>query len=382
MALPHICFDATCVVPNGKGATIYALSLLRALQQLNPPAQFTVLMRQEAVAQLTNSPQNWTIQGVSVKSAHLWHLVTLPHLLRSLKPDLLHLLGEVALGRLPVPYVLTIHELPHLYRQKTHHAATSAYAYLSQKVIETTLPAACRRAVHLLAVSQSTATDLSKAFRIPPERISVTYEAAAAQFFAAADQPLSEWLQTIPHPYLLIFATGDRREVPEQVVQAFGAIANRIPHGLVIAGRCPSWQKQQLTELATQLNCLERLHFTGFVPDADLPILYRDAEVFIEISRYEGFGLQVCEAMATGTVTIASEVSSLPEVIGNAGYLVPLEENATLADTLWSILNSPIEAQKLAHLARQRATQFSWQTCAQETWHVLESVLSQSKPIT
>ncbi|NJM20681.1 MAG: glycosyltransferase family 4 protein [Richelia sp. SM1_7_0] len=87
--LPHICIDATCVVTDTKGASVYALSLLMALQKLSLKARFTVLMRTDAVNRIEVNNYNWKIEGVTVKSTHLWHLLSLPHILRRLKPDLL-----------------------------------------------------------------------------------------------------------------------------------------------------------------------------------------------------------------------------------------------------------------------------------------------------
>lgn len=377
MSLPHICIDATCIVPNGKGATVYALSLLKALHQLNPPARFTVLIRQEAIDSLQGYLTGWTIQGVKVKTAHLWRLFALHRLLHVLKPDLLYVMGEAALGWLPVPYLLSIHELPHLYRKRTGANPRSWYQWVSQQIIELTLPYACRHATHVLALSHSTAKDLVSEFNLHPQQVSVAYPAADIRFFQGADPSLSAWCQALPYPYFLTFATGDRREIPEQVVQALGIIASQIPHYLVIAGRCPDWQKAILTDVATQAGCLERLHFTGFVPDAALPSLYQNAAVYVEISCYEGFGLQVCEAMATGTPAIASDVASLPEVIGNVDYLVPLNESQILAEKLFTLLTNPTVAKLVSSLAQKQATEFSWQRCAHQTWKAMQTSLSQ-----
>jgi len=374
---PHICIDATCIVLDGKGATVYAVSLLKELLYLaQNRARFSVFMRTEAISLLNISSSNWSIQGVKVKSAHLWHLFTLPRLLVKLKPDLLHILGEAVFTWLSVPYLLTVHELPHLYHKKTLNTNQSLYQHLSQHLTKILLPGTCRRAAHLLAISRSTAIDLVREFQVHSQKVTITYEAADIRFFQAKSQPVSDWCRTLPRPYLLTFATGDRREVPEQVVQAFGLIASQIPHHLVIAGRCSDWQKSTLTKAAVQLDCLERLHFTGFVPDTDLPVLYRDADIYIEMSRYEGFGLQVCEAMATGTVAIASDVASLPEVVGNGGYLVPLGHSTMLADKLLTLLTDSIKIQRLSKLAQQQAAQFSWHKCATESWAAMEKILN------
>ncbi len=374
--LPHICIDATCIVTDTKGASVYALSLLTALQKLSLPARFTVLMRTEVINRIKVDNPNWKIKAVTVKSTISWHLLTLPGILRKLKPDLLFVLGETPLAFVPIPYILTIHELPHLYRKLAGITNKPLHHRLSYRLTEIFLPNTCRQSIHLLAVSQSTATDLEKEFQINPQKISVTYEGADIRFFQTESLTTSIWFQSIPRPYLLTFATGDNREIPEQVVSAFGKCNSQIPHHLVIAGNCSESQKSTLVETAVKLGCLNKLHFTGYVPDNDLPVLYRNADIYIEMSRYEGFGLQICEAMAAGTAVIATEVSSLPEVVGNGGYLVKLGDTLTLTQKILFLLKNPTELQKLSKLAGEQAANFTWEKCAKETWNVIDKVIS------
>ncbi|MGB3756633.1 MAG: glycosyltransferase family 1 protein [Rivularia sp. (in: cyanobacteria)] len=374
--LPHICIDATCIVTDTKGASVYALSLLMALQKLSLRARFTVLMRTEVINRIKVDNPNWKIKAVTVKSTIWWHLLTLPDILRSLKPDLLFVLGETPLAFVPIPYILTIHELPHLYRKLAGIRNKPLHHRLSHQLSEIFLPNTCRQATHLLAVSQSTAIDLEKEFQINPQKISVTYEGADIRFFQTESLTTSGWFTNIPHPYLLTFATGDNREVPQQVVSAFGKCNSQIPHHLVIAGNCSESQKSTLVKTAIKMGCLDKLHFTGYVPDNDLPILYRNADIYIEMSRYEGFGLQICEAMATGTAVIASDVSSLPEVVGNGGYLVQLGDITALSQKILFLLKNPTELQRLSKLAREQAANFTWEKCAKETWNVIDKVIS------
>ena len=374
--LPHICIDATCVVTDTKGASVYAISLLTALQKLSLRVRFTVLMRQENINRIKINNPNWKIKGVTVKSTIPWHLFTLPGILRRLKPDLLFVLGETPLAFVPVPYILTIHELPHLYRKLAGIRNKPLHHRLSYRLTEIFLPSICRQATHLLAVSQSTATDLEKEFQINPQKTSVTYEGADIRFFQADSLTTSGWFTNIPHPYLLTFATGDNREVPVEVVNAFGKCNSQIPQHLVIAGNCSESQKSTLVKTAIKMGCLDKLYFTGYVPSEDLPILYRNADIYIEMSRYEGFGLQVCEAMAAGTAVIATEVSSLPEVVGDGGYLVKLGDTLTLAQNILFLLKNPTELQKLSKLAKQQAANFTWEKCAKKTWNVIDKVIS------
>ncbi|MEL7225585.1 MAG: glycosyltransferase family 1 protein, partial [Cyanobacteria bacterium J06576_12] len=288
--------------------------------------------------------------------------------------DLVHILGEGSVAWMPTPYIIAVHELPHLYRQKVGEFKRSLYASIGQSVSELFLPRTCRRATSILALSHSTADDLIQEYRVAAEKVSVAYPAANNIFFQVSNQERSRWCENLPQPYLLTFATGDRREVPSQVVEAFGQICRQVSHCLVIAGKCPDWQKSELIAIAKQQGCAERLYFTGYVPDAELPFLYRDADIFIELSRYEGFGLQVCEAMATGTDVITTDVSSLPEVVGSEGHLVALNDPSQLGTTIAKILTQPKSHATEKSLCNQAAT-FSWDTCSQLTWLAMKSIV-------
>lgn len=365
---PLICFDATCVLPGGKGAATYALSLLDALHRLAPPADMLVLVRHESRAMLRALHPEWLIRSVAVPSAHLWHTFTLPRLVARLRPAVLHILGEAAVSSVPVPYVMSVHEVPPVVRRavvRPRRSVREAAACYTQNFF---LPRACRRAAHLLALSESTARDLQQEYRVPPDRISVAYPAAAPRFGEAGRVDRGAPPESLPIPYVLTFATGDPREVPENVVRAFGIVCRHVSHSLVVAGRCPEPVRARLIAAAREYGCVERLHFTGYVADCDLPKIYAGADAFVEISRYEGFGLQLCEAMASGTPVIGANTSSVPEVVGAGGQLVSCDDIATLSGVLAPLLMDPAVRDLWARRARQKAAGFSWEACANVTW--------------
>src|SRR6185437_16647875 len=117
------------------------------------------------------------------------------------------------------------------------------------------------------------------------------------------------------------------------------------------------------------------VHFTGYVPEADLPALYSGAEAFVFPSLYEGFGMPPIEAMACGTPVIASNVSSLPEVVGDAALLVdPLDVDA-IAEAIHRVLTDHDLADDLRNRGLARAKQFTWERAARETLTAYDQVL-------
>jgi glycosyltransferase involved in cell wall biosynthesis len=127
-----------------------------------------------------------------------------------------------------------------------------------------------------------------------------------------------------------------------------------------------------------RLGLENHMHFMGFVPEDDLPALYNGADLFAFPSLYEGFGLPVLEAMACGTPVITSNVSSLPEVAGNAALLVDPYNVDELAGAIRRILSDPALAADLRARGLERARQFSWERTAQETLEVYRNVLQQT----
>ena len=121
------------------------------------------------------------------------------------------------------------------------------------------------------------------------------------------------------------------------------------------------------------------MRFTGYVDDADLPALYSSAEAFIYPSQYEGFGLPPLEAMACGTPVITSNTSSLPEVVGEAGFKLPPHDVEALTETMAKLLSDAAMSQHYKRAGLERAKLFSWERAARETQAVYDEVFEQAK---
>lgn len=373
---PHVCFDATSYTPAGKGAATYTYELLGALHALDASARVTVIARESVAQQLQARLAGWVVVPKPVRSALAWHLFGLPRFVAEIAADVVHVLHETPIGRMPVPYCMSVHELPELRRRYSADDLTSLYSTISSRVTERLLPQSCCRAGHLFALSESTARDLAHLYGVPSGHISVVYPGVSRRFFQPDTEAPSEWIRRLPTPYVLTFATGDGREIPEQAIEAFGSVFHQIPHTLVVAGRCPARLCMRLQALVTRAGCQDRVAFTGYVPEAELPALYRSASVYVDLSRYEGFGLQVAEAMAAGTPTIATAIPAIAEVVGPTGYVVQAGDAQSLADQLLELLLTPESELRFSRDAfSARAATFRWETAAQKVWSTIEAML-------
>ncbi len=242
------------------------------------------------------------------------------------------------------------------------------------RVIErATLPPAVRRATALTAISQATADDLGR--RFPPARAKTTVTPLAADArFGATDGPSVTEVaarHAIERPYVLAVGTLEPRKNLPRLIEAFALLPDELrdAHELVLVGAAGWETEATMRSIAAHGGLVRAL---GHVPDADLPALYRGAALFAYPSLYEGFGLPVLEAMTAGATVLTSDISSLPEVAGDAALYCDPRSSESIRDALARGLGDPAGAAELARRGTARAATFSWDRYAAETLAVLE----------
>jgi len=173
----------------------------------------------------------------------------------------------------------------------------------------------------------------------------------------------------VHRPFLFYVGGFDDRKNIQFLLTAFAA-ADLENASLVLAGtRSPS-QGRDLDSLTRQLNISDRVSYLGWVDDYELAALYATAEAFVYPSRYEGFGLQLVEAMALGCPVLASDVTSLPEILGDGGETFPLDDPERLTQLLRRVMHDSAYREALSTRSRQRGQHFSWRKTASDTLDV------------
>ena len=285
-------------------------------------------------------------------------------------PTLFHATEHLLLPLRGVPTVLTVHDL--IFRRYPAH-----HKRLNRWYLNATMPLFCRRAGHIIAVSEQSKRDIVEAYSVAPEKITVIYEAADPRF---CPQPANTAADVrtrygLPDRYLLFVGTIEPRKNLGRVLAAFERLhAERLTDALVIVGK-RGWLYDDFFARLEGSPAKQAVIFPGFVPDTDLPAVYAAAQAFAFPSEFEGFGLPVLEAMACGTPVVCSNTSSLPEVAGDAALLVdPLEVDA-LTDALGRVLRDPALAADLRARGLAQAARFSWARAAEETLAVYRRVM-------
>lgn len=358
----------------GTGSGQYTRHLLEALAKVDPATEY-LLFSPGPISNTQYPISNWT---------KLWfEQVAFPLACRRSDLDLAHVPYFASPLFPTVPTVVTIHDLiPLLLPAYRGSLLVRTYTRL--------VAAAARKAEAIITVSKASKRDIVRHLHIPPERIHVTYEAAGEAFQPVEDEAQLAAIRqkyALPERYLLYLGGFDQRKNLSTLLRAFALLVNKQTHRvlslskearLVIAGQLPGRDTPRFPDprrLVRELGVEERVTFTGWVPEEDKPALLSGATAFVFPSLYEGFGLPPLEAMACGTPVIASNRSSLPEVVGEGGVLVEPTDVEALAGAMEALLTDDALRAELQQEALAQAAKFSWQQTALETLAVYRKVI-------
>jgi glycosyltransferase involved in cell wall biosynthesis len=294
----------------------------------------------------------------------------LPRLCRKLGCDVLHSPTGVAPLMTPARSAVTLHDMA--FRVHPRDFAFSHRAFVSMF-----LPRSARRAELVLTDSEWSAAEIHRLLDIPLSKIRIVPLGVHDRFFQPVpDEDLRRVRETssLPPEFILYLGTIEPRKNLVTLVEALAFLwKQNVKIPLVIAGRF-GWKIRSLMDRIDELGIRDAVHFPGFVDDADLPALYRSATVFAYPSKYEGFGLPVLEAMASGRPVVALNRTSIPEVAGDSAVLVNENSPKALAAALRNLLEDTEKRERLGNDARKRARLFPWSRTADLTFHYLKEL--------
>jgi glycosyltransferase involved in cell wall biosynthesis len=287
--------------------------------------------------------------------------------------DLFHAPDFIPPLHTPIPTVITVHDLAFLHWP--HFVTKDSAAYYGQ------IDRAVSHARHIIVPSEHTRRDLIARLGVPGEKVSVIYEAADPSFVPLPENETRREMMAkydLPERYALFVGTIEPRKNLNGLLQAFRILSDRYnvsDVGLIVAGS-RGWLYEDTLETIETLNLSSRVRLLGRVSDDDLHKLYVGARCHAHPAFYEGFGLPPLEAMASGTPTIVSNVSSLPEVVNDAALLVDPRDWEEIAVALQRLFTDDELHGALRCRGLQRAKCFSWELAARQTLRVYETVVA------
>jgi glycosyltransferase involved in cell wall biosynthesis len=357
------------------GITRYTLELARALAALDNGPEITLLTAGHPGPLSSLDVQRVALRGCRLLPA-LMGLgnVLIPLLARRLQLDVVHDPTGVMpfyFGAAQARTIVTVHDVfPWSYPGVSTRLDTLIYRHW--------LPRVLPRADAVITDSAASKADISQYLNIPGSQIGVIPLGKSAHYRvpSAVDIEKARTRYKLPFNYILFVGSIEKRKNLRRVLQAFVQLRHKgIPHKLVLAGAA-KWRFAEIMQSVDDFGLQEDVIFPGYIAEEDLPALYGGSDVFLFPSFYEGFGLPVVEAMACGTPAITSNVSSLPEVAGEACLLVDPYDVDSLTDATYRVLTDSHLRQELQERGSARAAQFTWNRTARETLKVYESVFT------
>jgi glycosyltransferase involved in cell wall biosynthesis len=299
---------------------------------------------------------------------------SVPLALARARVDLFHAPHYVVSPLTMCPTVVTIHDCIHLrFPQYLPNRAAHVYA-------RAMMGFAARRARRILTVSRASKEDIRRYLDVPADKIEVIYNALDERLAAPPTEDdvtrVRERFQ-LTSPFVLYAGNIKPHKNVDRLIEAFSILHRRSSSQiklLIIGDEISKYPN--LRRLVHRFQLHQFVRFLGFVPDATLAVLYRLATVFVFPSLYEGFGLPPLEAMASGTPVITSNVSSLPEVVGDAALLIDPMNAGAIADAMARVLGDADLRADLIRRGHQRVKAFSWERSVRRTHDVYAEVLA------
>ena len=376
-----VCVDVSAAVHRRAGLGRYAQELTAALVEQGEH-EYIAFYHQRGEAHL--EPPIDRLPRITTRlSVKPWRLTTMLAYFTSLGMD--RLLPDVDLFHgtehlLPrlrrVRTVFTLHDLIFRFDPDSHLPLNRIYLNLM-------VPRFLKAADAIIVVSECTQRDAVRLYGVPSERIHVIPEGVHPRFRPIADLTRLAAVRDkygLPSRFVLHVGTIEPRKNLPMLMKSWEAVKSeergRDDLKLVIAGK-PGWLYKETFATADRLGLADDVIFTGYMEDADLPVLYNAATALAMPSRYEGFGLPIAEAMACGTPVVCSDVSSLPEVAGDAALLVPPDDVRGWVEALTHVISDEGLRGTLREKGLKQAAKFSWERAAHQTGQVYSGVMSQ-----
>ena len=275
---------------------------------------------------------------------------------------LLHSMAFVTPWLAPCPAVITVYDLSFLH-------FPDRFPVLQRLYLSSQTRRSCRQARRIITISQSSRQDVHHFFGVPLAQIDVVIPGVESVYRPLPKAEIAAFKanQRLDRFMLHVGTLQPRKNIPI-LLEALARLDNSTVKLVLVGGK--GWLYDEIFQQVQTLGLTDRVIFTGYVPDDDLPLWYNAAELLLFPSVYEGFGLPVVEAMACGTPVIAANRSSIPEAVGEAGLLFAPNDVETLVSHVTAVLTNSTLQNKLREQGLTHAQTFSWERAGQETANV------------
>ena len=355
------------------GSGQVAFELLKNIHDMDLENNYTILLSAKPLPDLPKQRANWKYK--ILRPGRLWTRIALPiyYHLAKIKPDVIfsptHYIPRfIKAKRVPVIFDLAFVHFPEMFKKDDLYKLTN---WTKTSVLES---------AHIITISESSKKDIIETYKVPDGKVTVAYPGYNEEIFRVIRD--TDGIEKtarkygIEGDYIIYIGTVQPRKNLLRLIRSMKKIEDI---KLVVVGKIrgkgkQGWMNEEILEEPKKLEIEEKVIFTDYVPPQDLPHLIAGSKAFVLPSLWEGFGIPVVEAMATGTPVITSNVSSLPEVAGDAGLLVNPKSETQIEQAIRLLVSDKKLHARLSKRALEQAKKFSWQKMAKEVIEVLKAV--------
>ena len=368
----RIALNLLYLLPGVVGGTeTYARSLIKALARQSDDNEYSVFLNRES-AELDVTPgDNFTrvicpINATNRAARYSWEQGAMPLQLRRARPDIVHSLGYVIPLAARGPQVVTVHDVNYLgHKGWRTGVGRTAFRFFAERTV--------KRADRIIAVSRFSRDEIVKHMNVAPDKVTVVHSAGRDALPGRKDDAgASDVVRSISRPYIMAFSALSAHKNIPRLIAAFAKISSIVPHDLVLVGHMPV--KAGVRAEIEAAGGTDRVHFTGYIPEAEVAALLQNASLFAFPSLYEGFGLPLLDAQNAGIPVVCSSAGALPEIAGDSAILFDPHSEDAIANALKRGLLDTDLRQQLVERGHENARRFSWDRTARETLDVYYDV--------
>jgi glycosyltransferase involved in cell wall biosynthesis len=366
----HIGIDAHAIGARQGGNETYIANLIKSLAEIDGDNLYTIYLANAVAAaqwreEFTKRYKNFSVRLLPPPTPLVRVPLYLTYELFRRPVDVLHV-QYTAPPFCRVPVVVTIHDL-------AFERMPETFTRRGSFQLKLTVRRTAKKAARIATVSEYSRQDLLNIYNLTPEKVAVTYNGVGSSFVPQPSIPNeAEEIRRrfgVSRDFLLAVGSLQPRKNMVRLIRAYAKLRSEredFRPQLVIVGR-KLWLASEIFDEVKRQRWADDVILTGYVADEDLPALYRAARAFVYPSLFEGFGLPPLEAMACGTPVVTSDVSSLPEVTGDAALLIDPNDESALANALIEIVNNQGLRAKLRERGITQAGKFTWREAAEKT---------------
>ncbi|MFN4083028.1 MAG: glycosyltransferase family 4 protein [Bacteroidia bacterium] len=366
--------------PKKHGMDIVALELIKNLQLIDKENQYYIFVKDDIDNTVIKETENFKLVFVKSASYPIWEQLHLPKAVKKFKIDLLHCTSNTAPLKLNVPLVLTLHDI--IYLEKINLSQGTAYQKFGNLYRRIIVPQIINKTSKIITVSNFENERICKHFGFNKQHVITIYNGVGSHFkpvLDIAELKNAKEKYNLPDNFVFYLGNTDPKKNVIGVLKTLIKLKkkNELNFTLVML----DINREYLLETAKKAgdeSIIKHIHFTGYVPNNELPAIFSQAKLFLYPSLRESFGIPILEAMACGVPVITSNTSSMPEIAEDAAILVDPNNENEIADKITLLLNDEQLKNNLIKKGIERAKNFTWQNNALQTINVYKEVFNKN----